>query len=145
MSRSESALAWRQRLQRFAASPLSVTQFCIAENVSRTSFYYWKKRLSEPPQHAPSEPPAPPAPPAPPEPSHPSSPDVSFLPLCLVPGGDESIAPPTPIKANGQSVPPTVPPQTCTTIELPGGVRIRVEVPFDFFDSQPDYSREELA
>ncbi|MGD8501766.1 MAG: hypothetical protein PVJ86_14030 [Phycisphaerales bacterium] len=38
---------WRERFQRYQASGLGVQTFCMAEGVSRASFYRWKARLSE--------------------------------------------------------------------------------------------------
>ena len=37
---------WRDRLQRFARSKLSVSEFCRREQVSEPSFYQWRKRLA---------------------------------------------------------------------------------------------------
>jgi transposase-like protein len=38
---------WRERFERYRASGLGVQTFCLAEGVSRSSFYRWKRRLSE--------------------------------------------------------------------------------------------------
>lgn len=38
--------AWRQRLQRQAASGLSIAAFCAREGVSSASFQAWKRRLA---------------------------------------------------------------------------------------------------
>lgn len=38
--------AWRERLQRFSASNLTVVRFCEREGVSTASFYQWRRRLS---------------------------------------------------------------------------------------------------
>ena len=38
--------AWRQRLERFARSGLSVSRFCATEGVSVASFYRWRKELA---------------------------------------------------------------------------------------------------
>jgi hypothetical protein len=38
---------WRERFERYQASDLEVQTFCTAEGVSRSSFYRWKRRLSE--------------------------------------------------------------------------------------------------
>ena len=38
--------SWRQRLERFAGSGLSVYRFCAAEGVSTASFYRWRKVLA---------------------------------------------------------------------------------------------------
>jgi len=37
--------AWRRRMERFARSRRSVTEFCREEGVSHASFYQWRKRL----------------------------------------------------------------------------------------------------
>jgi len=37
---------WSDRLERFESSGQSVTQFCLAEDVSQPSFYQWRKRLA---------------------------------------------------------------------------------------------------
>ena len=36
---------WRERLERFSRSGLTVTRFCGGERVSIASFYLWRKRL----------------------------------------------------------------------------------------------------
>src|SRR5262245_35458793 len=48
-SRADVRSPWQQRLQRFAASGLSVAAFCRAEDLPVQSFYYRKRRLSAPP------------------------------------------------------------------------------------------------
>lgn len=37
---------WRDRLQRFGRSRLSVAEFCRREKVSAASFYQWRKKLA---------------------------------------------------------------------------------------------------
>jgi len=37
---------WRRRLQRFERSDWTVAEFCLEEQVSPATFYYWKKRLA---------------------------------------------------------------------------------------------------
>lgn len=37
---------WRERLERFAQSELSVVEFCRLESVSEPSFYQWRKKLA---------------------------------------------------------------------------------------------------
>jgi hypothetical protein len=86
---------------------MTVAQFCRNEGVSQPSFYLWKKKLRQPPIVA--------------EPKLTDS-TARFMPLRL---------PPLPVNQSdepGEQVGPAV---ACTTIELPGGVRIRVEVPTD--------------
>lgn len=42
----EAQRRWRDRLQRFSRSTLSVAEFCRREQVSAPSFYQWRKRLA---------------------------------------------------------------------------------------------------
>ena len=46
---------WKERLERFARSGLTVVQFCQAEHVSQPSFYQWKKKLADQASPASSE------------------------------------------------------------------------------------------
>ena len=46
--------AWKERLERFATSGLSVVAFCHAEGVATQAFYYWKRQFS--PQPLPTSP-----------------------------------------------------------------------------------------
>ena len=48
MARTKSAdlrALWRDRLQRFQSSDLTVTAFCDWEGVSQAAFYVWRKKL----------------------------------------------------------------------------------------------------
>ena len=45
MAGLEKVQEWTERLERFAASSLTVAQFCEAEGVSQQSYYHWKRRL----------------------------------------------------------------------------------------------------
>lgn len=38
---------WQERFRRFEGSGLSVGRFCIQEDVSAASFYYWRKKLGQ--------------------------------------------------------------------------------------------------
>ncbi|WP_436298656.1 IS66 family insertion sequence element accessory protein TnpA [Stieleria mannarensis] len=107
MPRSKTAKLWQERLRRFDRSRMSVAQFCRNEGVSQPSFYQWKKKLRQSPALL--------------EPES-GEPNVHFMPIRL-PGlpGDQAGEP-------GRDVGPAT---ACTTIELPGGIRIRVEVPTD--------------
>jgi hypothetical protein len=107
MSRSETAKLWQERLRRFDRSQMTVTQFCRNEGVSQPSFYQWKKKLRQPPIVA--------------EPKSTES-TVQFMPLRL---------PALPCDQSDEPGEHVGPATACTTIELPGGVRIRVEVPTD--------------
>jgi hypothetical protein len=46
-SRDATRQAWRARLDRFAASALTVAAFCHREHVSVPAFYYWKRQLGD--------------------------------------------------------------------------------------------------
>ena len=37
---------WVERLQRYAAGNQTVVAFCVAEGVSESNFYLWKRRLA---------------------------------------------------------------------------------------------------
>jgi transposase-like protein len=45
----EAERQWRQRMNRFRASKLSVKEFCRREGVSEPTFYHWRKRLLQSP------------------------------------------------------------------------------------------------
>ncbi|HEX2462906.1 MAG TPA: transposase [Vicinamibacterales bacterium] len=40
------AAQWRERLERFGSSSVSVARFCRREGVSVASFYHWRKKLA---------------------------------------------------------------------------------------------------
>lgn len=40
-------LDWQERLKSFQGSGLEIDVFCLKEGVSRSSFYRWKKRLTD--------------------------------------------------------------------------------------------------
>lgn len=99
MQRSAAARLWADRMRRFEADDRTVTQFCLDEGVSQPSFYQWRRKLKE----------------------RSSGPDdrrpignARFLPVAL----------PTAPTA-GVDVHPA---PAVATIEMPGGVTIRVEV-----------------
>ena len=68
MSRLKTYKLWQQRLLRFDASQMTVTQFCLSEGISQASFYKWKKRFQDP-----SVQPKP----------RPAKPEAQFIPLRL--------------------------------------------------------------
>ena len=43
-------LYWQERLENRVASGLSIDEFCVAEAVSRSTFYRWAHRCDAPPQ-----------------------------------------------------------------------------------------------
>jgi hypothetical protein len=45
-AKGTAAGVWRERLDRFEVSGLSVKEFCAAEAVSDASFYQWRKKLA---------------------------------------------------------------------------------------------------
>jgi hypothetical protein len=51
-SRAAAREEWLDRLARFPASGLTVAQFCAVEACAVPSFYYWKRRLAQPPDQA---------------------------------------------------------------------------------------------
>lgn len=106
MPRSEAAKLWQERLRRFDRSQMTVAQFCRNEGISQPSFYQWKKKLR---QHSGDAKPKP------------TATGVQFMPLRLTADSGHHVAP-----KSGEQVKPAL---ASTTIELPGGVRIRVEVP----------------
>lgn len=120
MPRSETAKLWQERLRRFDRSRMTVTQFCLSEGVSQPSFYNWRKKLRELPSDAKPKP-------------KPSTAAVQFMPLRLATESANQVAPILDEQAG--------PSLTSTTIELPGGVRIRVEVPTDRSLSQQAEAR----
>jgi len=103
---TETADLWAQRLRRFDQSDMTVAKFCASESVSQPSFYNWKRKLRG---LAATTKPKPPA--------HTSA----FLPVTLSP----------PLG----STRPAESSHAVTTIELPGGIRIRVETPLDQADT----------
>ena len=42
----QGAARWRERLDRWKRSGLTITAFCQREGVSQPSFYSWRKRLA---------------------------------------------------------------------------------------------------
>ena len=110
MSRPETVELWRQRLQRLDSASMTVAQFCQLEGASQASFYKWKKTLRELSQ----------------QPSlRPTQPEVSFVPLRVSAAAENRVE----VATDHAEHEPVAPPLASTTIELPGGVRIRVEVP----------------
>jgi hypothetical protein len=109
MTRSDAADRWQKRLKRFQASNLTVAAFCQSEDVSQASFYHWKRKLVRRDDGQDSC----------------FEDTLQFVPL-QVAAGDPKPA-------------PTDCPVTATaSIELPGGVRIRIEVPAERRDTSND-------
>ena len=85
---------------------MTVAQFCASEGVSQPSFYNWKRKLRGPATKVKRKP---------------LAPVSSFLPVTM--------PPPT------GSTWPAHSTHTVTTVELPGGIRIRIETPLDQADT----------
>lgn len=107
MSRSEAASVWRQRLRRFASSSMTVAQFCQSEGVSQPSFYKWRKKLGQLPATNAGQ----------------DAVEAQFLPVQLTESTEQADG-----SVNRSVNQPSHPPLASTVIDLPGGVRIRVEV-----------------
>lgn len=106
-----SADAWAERLKRFQAADVTVAQFCQAEGVSQATYYYWRRKIRGP--------------------AKPTSvntralsvakPQPAFLPVAL--------AAPSLARISERSA--------AMTIEMPAGIRIRLEVPMEPLGDQP--------
>ena len=107
MTQAETFRRWQERLRRFDESQATVAQFCADEGISQPSYYHWRRKLRGPATKA-----------------LPISTDAAarFVPVAL------HTSPDTP-----EHVPQatTHAPRATATIELPGGIRIHVEVPTD--------------
>ena len=42
---SKTAQVWADRLERFEQADITVAQFCQNENVSKASYYYWRRKI----------------------------------------------------------------------------------------------------
>lgn len=102
MTQSQAAPQWAQRLQRFDQSDMTVAQFCAAEGVSQPSYYYWRRKLLGPAKSA--------GPASPPD----ADSTPALIPVRVVDSESQQATPP---KTNVR-----------TTVQLPGGVSIEVEV-----------------
>ena len=102
----ETTKLWTQRLRRYDQADMTVAEFCDSEGVSQPSFYSWRRKLRMPAVTTKRQPPAQAA---------------VFLPVALP-------SPVHPTRSGGPS-------HSVTTIELPGGIRIRVETPIDQDDT----------
>lgn len=113
MSRPETLERWRHRLERFESARMTVSQFCQNEDVSQAAFYKWRKALRDQKLLAVHQ-------------SGPATPDeLRFLPLRLSPSVQNRLE----FATEQTEREPAARPTAATTIELPGGVRIVVEVP----------------
>jgi hypothetical protein len=115
MPNTHTATLWAERLRRFDQADMAVAMFCASEGVSQPSFYNWKRKLRGPATTAKRKPPARVTP---------------FLPVTLPPPAGSSW--------------PAHSTRTVTTVELPGGIRIRVETPINQADTTPKVPTENL-
>ena len=106
---SETAQVWADRLERFDQAEITIAQFCQNENVSKASYYYWRRKIRgrrkihgttrTDHQRFHKSAPAPPR--------QTARKPAGFLPVTL--------AEPSPA--------------TVMAVDLPGGIRIRFEIP----------------
>ena len=103
MFQNKIAQTWAARLDRFDQSETTIAQFCLQEGVSQASYYYWRRKLrTQSPASKQKQ----------------ASPVPPFLPVTLPSQQATIIDPATTIPSR-------------MTIELPGGIRIRFEIPTD--------------
>jgi transposase-like protein len=107
---SAALLLWSRRMQRFERSDLTVAAFCQSEGVSQASYYYWRRKLrAETNGHSNDSPTTP----------------VKFLPVSFA--TDDSCRAPRLDAQTG--VPAVEQPVASMTVDLPGGISIRLELP----------------
>lgn len=108
---SRNADGWAERLERCQAADMTVAQFCQAEGVSLAAYYYWRRKL-----HGPSKPSSQIA-----QALSEAKPQPAFLPVALAAHSDAPIA------------------DSCAamTLEMPGGIRVRLEVPIEHPGDHP--------
>lgn len=101
---------WSERIKRFESSTATIAQFCATEGCSQASFYQWRRKLrSEAPQPQPS---------------------TAFVPVKLAaPVGPEQPRPQTELQDHRHG--PRQAPTTVMSVEMPGGIRVRIEVAED--------------
>ena len=119
MTQAETVRRWQERLRRFDQSQTTVAQFCADEDISQASYYHWRRKLRDPATQV-----------------APISIDAAarFVPVALQT---------TPNTLREVPRTTTHSPRAATaTIDLPGGVRIHVEVPAD---PHRDLSNEQSA
>ena len=106
-SRAATRKLWRDRVQRLEASDLTVSQFCANEACSAAAFYRWRRKLRLETQQTETL-------------VSPSA--AGFVPVKL------------PSQAGGQCSGSNQPlasessPSTVMSVELPGGIRVRLEI-----------------
>ena len=118
MAQAETFRRWQERLRRFDQSQTTVAQFCADEGISQASYYHWKRKLRDP--------------------------ATQITPISI---DDAARFVPVALQATPNSfreVPRTTThsPRATATIDLPGGIRIHVEVPTEPYR---DESNEQFA
>jgi|694.fasta_scaffold50184_4 hypothetical protein len=108
---SAAAILWSRRIEHFQQSGLSGAAFCKAQGFSLAAFYRWKQKLgSKMANHSADST---------------SPPPMKFLPVALF--NDDYRRSPL---LDHQVIRPTAQrPVAAMTIDLPGGISIRVELP----------------
>ena len=154
MSHPDKTVLWIERLERFAQSKMTVAAFCAAEKVSQASYYYWRRKLLGPSRQPISQQPksdepdsSQPASGQPksrrPDSQQPNSQQLKSQPPKLSrpkparrkrrnpANRTEPLAPHAfvPIALASPNEHPQQPTRALTTIELPSGIRVRIDVP----------------
>lgn len=96
---------WSDRIDRFKSSTATIAQFCAAEGCSQASFYQWRRKLrpEEPERQLPA----------------------AFVPVKLAEHASDETE-----FLDGRSRPGPSP-LTVMSVEMPGGIRVRIEVAAD--------------
>ena len=102
---SGSARVWMQRFERFVNADMTVAQFCQSEGVSQASYYYWQRKLR----------------------SHSDPTSQSNRSIAVTKEQPTFM----PVAVAAQSSDPIADPSAAMTIDLPGGIRVRLEVPLE--------------
>lgn len=108
---SAAAILWSRRIEHFQQSGLSGAAFCKAQGFSQAAFYRWKQKLqSKIADHTADST---------------SPPPMKFLPVALF--NDDY--PRSPLLDHQVIRPTAQRPVAAMTLDLPGGISIRVELP----------------
>lgn len=110
---SQKALQWAKRFEQFSQDNVTIAQFCLREGVSQAAFYYWRRKLREMPAVS----------------------NQSLRPIELRENSSRSQQidrphPPQFIPVSLHSPLPAAAPSVMS-VELPGGIRVRFEIPLD--------------
>lgn len=97
-SRGNARQRWKDRLDRFDKTGVTVAQFCQQERCSLASFYQWRRKLRGKKSTRSTGP--------------------TFVPVKISDTADLSLSP-----------------QATVSLDLPGGVRLKIEVPADLSPS----------